>query len=69
MTINTNKGEKSVSLLSGGLTTNIFTAVAKGSTFFQLIQGDNYFTYLADSGASDGNVEVLFKHRTHYRGV
>jgi len=69
LTINTNKGEKSVSLVRDGDTYNLFSAVEIGSKFLQLEQGDNYFTYEADDGASDANVYIVFRHRTHYRGV
>lgn len=69
ITINTNKGEKSVSLLRNGVTYNIFPAIQKGSIFFQLSLGDNYFSYTADNGASDDGIHILFKHYTVYRGV
>lgn len=69
ITINTNKGQKSVSLLRNGITYNLFTALQKGSTFFQLSIGDNQFSYTVDEGASDICVDILFKHYTLYRGV
>ncbi len=67
--INTNKGEKSISLVRNGMTTNLFSALQKGSTFFQLALGDNYFSYTTDNGDTDNNVHILFKHYTMYRGV
>lgn len=69
ITINTNKGAKSVTLLRNGVTYNIFAAIQVGSTFFQLEIGDNFFSYIADGGASDNSVNILFKHYTVYRGV
>ena len=67
--INTNKGQKSVSLLRNGITTNIFSSIRRGSTFFQLQIGDNLFSYIADDGTSDSLINVVFKHYTVYRGV
>ena len=67
--IDTNKGEKSITLVREGVRSNIFTAIQKGSTFFQLAIGDNWFSYLADNGQSDDLVHILFKHYTLYRGV
>lgn len=67
--INTNKGQKSVTLVRNAVTSNLFTAVRKGSTFFQLSIGDNFFGYTADDGSSDAFIDLLFKHYNVYRGV
>ena len=67
--IDTNKGQKSVILIRNAVTSNLFTAVRKGSTFFQLSIGDNFFGYLVDEGASDDLIHLVFKHYTVYRGV
>ena len=67
--IDTNKGQKSVKLIRNAVTTNLFTAVRKGSVFFQLSIGDNFFGYTADSGASDDSIHIVFKHYSVYRGV
>lgn len=67
--VNTNKGQKSVTLLRSGQTTNLFTAMRRGSVFFQLAVGDNLFIYLADSGANNSLVDVVFSHSNIYRGV
>ena len=69
ISINTNKGEKSIKLLRNGITYNLFTAIQKGSTFFRLSIGDNLFSYEADDGSSDTSVDIVFKHRNIYRGV
>ena len=69
LTINTNKGSKSVDLNRNGVHSNMFSKVVKGSTFFNLQSGDNYFSYLADGGSSDSNVSIVYKHYTVYRGV
>lgn len=67
--IDTNKGQKSVTLLRNGIKSNIFTSVRKGSTFFQLSIGDNFFGYTADDGTSDDLIHIVFKHYNVYRGV
>ncbi|MED4061708.1 phage distal tail protein [Priestia megaterium] len=69
LTINTNKGSKSVDLNRNGIHSNMFSKVVKGSTFFNLQSGDNYFSYLADGGSSDDKVSIVYKHYTVYRGV
>lgn len=67
--ITTNKGQKGVALVRNGTTTNIFSAVQKGSTFFQLAVGDNEFVYQIDDGSSDEYVYITFKFHYLYRGV
>ena len=67
--INTKKGEKSIRLLRDGVETNLFSAMAQGSVFFQLHIGDNHFGYSADSGASDSHVSIIFTYSNVYRGV
>lgn len=69
VTVNTNKGHKSITLTRNGVESNIFTALAKGSTFFQLRSGDNFFSYLADNGSSNQNVYITFYYNRIYRGV
>lgn len=69
LTINCNRGSKSIILSRDGIETNMFPYLVKGSIFFQLSIGDNYFSYLADDGNSDQLVTVLFKHYNVYRGV
>lgn len=67
--IDTNKGSKSITLIRNATEINIFPALKKGSTFFQLNIGDNYFSYLADDGTNDDGVIIVFKHYTIYGGV
>lgn len=67
--IDTQIGQKSVKLTRNGVQSNLFAAVQKGSTFFQLRAGDNFFGYLADDGASDNDVLIRFRYHTTYRGV
>lgn len=67
--INTNKGEKSITLIRDGAERNIFTSLLKGSAFFQLALGDNHFSYLVDSGLNDELIKIVFKHYFVYGGV
>lgn len=69
ITINTNKGQKGVTLLRNAALTNLFTAVQIGSTFFQLAVGDNEFGYSVDSGTNDDFVYIVFRFNYLYRGV
>lgn len=67
--IDTNKGQKSVKLYRNNTISNIFSAVANGSTFFQLMPGSNFFTYLVDGSAGDDKVQIKLSHYNVYRGV
>ncbi len=67
--INTNKGQKSVVLIRGDGKINLFTSIEKGSVFFQLKNGDNYFTYRIDNAKHDQDVMITIKHRNQYQGV
>jgi len=65
VTINTRKGQKAVSLLRNADTINIFSALQRGSVFFQLASGLNVFSYQSIGG--DANIQ--FRFNTEYRGV
>lgn len=67
--IDTNKGNKSITLIRDAEEINIFPSLKKGSVFFQLDMGDNYFSYLADDGNNDEGVSITFNHYTVYGGV
>lgn len=67
ITINTNSGQKRITLKSGGVTTNIINSVARGSSWFTLVAGDNIFSYTADSGLI--NLDVTFYTTPLYEGV
>lgn len=67
--IDTNKGKKSAKLIRNGVTSNLFSSIIKGSKFFQLSIGDNFFSYIIDDGVNDDEVHILFRHNTIYRGV
>lgn len=68
--INTNKGEKSIMLIRGGVVSNIFASLQPGSTFFQLIVGNNRFEYLVDNVADTAeDLSLVFRYYNLYRGV
>ena len=67
VTINTRRGEKSITLLRAGVTSNLIGSLADGSTWFELIPGDNVFTVAADSLVE--NMIVTFSLIDQYEGV
>lgn len=67
--INTNKGQKSITLIRGGVLTNIFSALQQGSVFFQLRIGNNHFEYLVDGLPNTEDVSLVFRYYNLYRGV
>jgi len=70
ITINTIKCQKSVMLMRDGISQNIFSAMQKGSVFFQLSSGDNFFAYTVDgSTLNNANADMMFTYFKMYRGV
>lgn len=67
--INTNKGQKSITLIRNGVLTNIFSALQQGSTFFQLVAGMNLFEFTANGVAASDDISILFRYYNEYRGV
>lgn len=67
ITINTNKNEKSVTLLREGEEANIINQVMSSSMWLQLSVGDNVFIYECDTG--EDFLEVRFEFNTSYVGV
>ena len=65
--INTNVGEKSITLIRGGVSYNIIGYMAQNSTWFTLESGDNVFTYDADSGNT--SLQLTFTTAVLYSGV
>lgn len=61
------KGNKSVSLLRNGKTTNILNCLDKNADWFQLAKGDNIFAYTAESGST--NLQFKIENRIIYEGV
>lgn len=68
ITIETEKGNKSITLLRSGVRTNLFNYLAEGSKWLQLELGNNEFTYTMDSGSMT-DLLVTFKHHDLYEGV
>lgn len=67
--INTNKGQKSITLIRAGVISNLFSSLQQGSVFFQLVAGSNFFEYLVDNVVSSDDVSILFRYYNIYRGV
>lgn len=68
VTINTNQGEKTVTLLREGVTTNIFNRVKPGSTWLQLPAGGGVYVFVVGTGSTT-NLFVTFKHNDLFEGV
>lgn len=67
ITIKTTKGDKSITLLRDGVTTNILNCLDKNADWFQLVKGDNVFVYTAETGNS--NLQFRIENRVIYEGV
>lgn len=67
ITINTRKKEKSITLLRDGVQTNIVGKLDVGSTWFNLIPGDNVFTYEADEFPE--HLQCIFIINNQFEGV
>lgn len=67
ITVNTNQGEKSVTLLRGGVTTNILADRTEGSTWLTFEPGENEISFGADEGAA--NLEVSLTITQKFEGV
>lgn len=65
--ISTIRGEKSITLLRGGVFTNIINALSFPITWFTLSQGDNAFAFGADSGKT--NLDFVIRNRIIFEGV
>lgn len=67
LVINTEYGNKTVEIESGGSTLNAFHYIDLDSDFFSLIPGDNLIEYTADNELDVQKVEIRYKER--YLGV
>lgn len=67
ITISTVKGEKYITILREGVTTNILNALDKNTDWFQLSKGDNRFAYICEYGAE--NLEFKIEYKTLFEGV
>lgn len=69
ITIDTRKGQKSVTLLRGGVTYNLFNYVIKNSTWLQLPANGGTFVYEVGDGYDVADLSVTFNHYNLYEGV
>lgn len=67
ITINTNAGEKSVSLLRSGVKTNLLSSRKSGSTWLQFGAGKNTFSFDAEEGAAYLDCALSFTQK--FEGV
>lgn len=67
LTISTLKGNKYVQLLRGGEYINVLNCLDKHTNWFQLTNGDNLFSYVAETGGE--NLEVNIQSQIVYMGV
>lgn len=65
--INTVKGQKGITLLRDGVTTNILNAVDRDSSWFQLQSVDNIFTYTTAEGS--GEISLSIRYNESYEGI
>lgn len=61
VTVNTNRGEKGITLLRDGVYTNLINNVTRDSKWLNLIVGDNIFSYTTLHGAENLNVNVILQ--------
>lgn len=67
ITINTQKGNKSITLLRDGVNINILNCLERGSKWFTLSKGDNIFAYTTETGSS--NLQFYITNKIAYDGV
>lgn len=65
--IDTTRGNKSITLLREGISTNILNCLDRGSKWFTLTKGDNIFSYDAETGAT--NLQFYIVNKVAYDGV
>lgn len=68
ITIDTNAGHKTVTLLRNGEVINVFNVVLPNSTWLQLAAGNNTFVYEVETGLAS-SLLVTFRHYNLYEGV
>ena len=65
--INTEIGNKSISLVRSGRTHNILGCLERGSEWLRLYKGDNVFAYTAKTGAE--NLQFKIENKVIYEGI
>lgn len=68
VTIDTRQGEKTITLLRNGVTSNIFNSLMNGSTWLQLATNGGVYTYEVGSGIPQ-NLMVTINHFDLFEGV
>ena len=63
----TGRGNKTITLLRDGVSTNIFNALGRDTSWFTLSRGDNRFVYDAETGSE--NVQFHISNKIVYLGV
>lgn len=67
ITICTINGKKSITLLRGGVETNVLNILGKQIDWFQLSKGDNVFGFVAEYG--EENIQFKITSQVAYEGV
>lgn len=67
ITICTEIGKKSATLLRAGVRTNILNCLNRDADWFRLVKGDNTFAYTATTGQNNLRLEI--QNRVIYEGV
>ena len=65
--IETNVGQKGITLIRDGVRYNILNCLSKDSTWFKLTTGDNVFSYIVGTGAEHANFRI--SNKIVYNGV
>lgn len=65
--IKTSKGEKGITFMRSGISTNILNSLGKPIKWFQISKGDNLFAYRAEEGLS--NLLFSIENKVVYEGV
>lgn len=68
ITIDTTKGNKSITLLRNGVETNIFNSLMKNSTWLQLPASGGVYSYEVGTGEPT-NLSILISYSALYEGV
>lgn len=69
LTICTKRKQKSVKLTRGGTVLSLVEYMTAGSTFPEIVPGENEFNYSVDGGDGDDNAEVSITYNRRYRGL
>lgn len=67
LVINTNTGEKAITLIRDGVSINAMGYMLPDSSWLILESGDNVFTYTCESGSA--NLQITFESNVLYSGV